>query len=111
MITKLENYHKFTAGASPLPAGAIPLAGGPGGSLVCLMPAGRWVNFQAGVIKNLPPETQNEVMKVVLPLVGSTAQEAADKLGVSRRTVESWRSGQSKISVAAALRLAELLSS
>ncbi len=110
MITKLENYHTFTAGAFPLPAGAIPLAGGPGGSLVCFMPSGRWVNFQAAVIKTMPPETQKEVMKLIVSQLGGNAAKAAEALGFAHGRIQNLQSGHAAMTVKTAWAIAERLS-
>jgi len=42
----------------------------------------------------MPPDTQREVMHVLIEQLGGTAATAADRLGVSPRTVEAWRSGK-----------------
>jgi len=109
-MKKITNYHNWLKGAAPLPAGAIPMAGHTNGAIVCLMPTGRWIKWQYGVSKNLPPETQKEVMEVVIKEMGGTAQSTADKLSVSRRTVESWRSRASILPIGVSYKIAEILS-
>ncbi len=60
-----------------------------------------------GVIHARPPATQKAVMEVVISDLGGTAQAMAEKVGVSRRTVESWRSGASPLPIRVAYRIAE----
>lgn len=106
-LSPITNYHRWLKGSAPLPAGAVPLAAEPSGGLICLMPTGRWIHWLGGVIASRPPETQRDVMDVVVAALGGTAATAAAVLDVSPRTVEAWRSGRAALTTKAAYQIAE----
>lgn len=111
-LRPIRDIDRQLAGLCPLPAGAIPLAAPEEGGLVCLFPGGVWRLWLGGVLSSLPPEIQPEVMRVVLGQLGCTSAGLADLLGISRRTVESWRSsasGSRMMMVENGLRIATLL--
>jgi len=58
----------------------------------------------------MPPETQKDVMLVLIDQLGGSTAKAAEKLGVSARTVESWRQGKSALPMAKAYEIAEFIS-
>jgi len=107
-MNPIRNFEKWLTGSSPLPAGAVPLAGENGG-LVCLMPTGRWILWLGGVSSSKPDETQKAVMETVVGQLGGTAESTAEALGVSRRTVEAWRSGRARLPIRSAYAIAEKL--
>lgn len=107
-LNPITSWHKWIQGTAPLPAGAVPLAGETAG-LVCLMPTGRWIMWLGGVMSSKPPETQREVMEVIISQLGGTAAATAEALDVSRRTVEAWRTGAAKLPIKAAYQIAEKL--
>ncbi len=113
MITKLDNMAKFFAGRTPLPAGAVPLAGEDDkiSSCICLTPPGRWVRWWSGTrsIESLPPSTQRDVIAVLVEQLGGTSAAAANTLGISARTVEAWRSGKAPLPIKAAYMIAETI--
>lgn len=108
----LSQLGKALKGYSPLPAGAIPLAEDKPGSMVCLMPTGRWVRWWPGTrsLESLPAKIQQAVMDVVVEQLGGTAAATAKNLGVSPRTVEAWRSGKAALPSKSAMGIAEALS-
>jgi transcriptional regulator with XRE-family HTH domain len=57
----------------------------------------------------MPPETQRGVMNALISQLGGTAAATADKLGVSARTVEAWRSGKASLPIKSAYAIAEAL--
>jgi len=63
-----------------------------------------------GVMHSRPVDTQKHVMEVLVSEMGGTAEKMADKVGVSRRTVESWRSGKSPLPISKGFEIAEILS-
>jgi len=109
-LTKITGYALWLKGTAPLPAGAVPLAVNGMAGLVCLMPTGRWVSWLGGVMTSMPPETQKYVMDLLVDQMGGTAEKMADNLGVSRRTVESWRSRNNLLPIVKAFEIAEILS-
>jgi transcriptional regulator with XRE-family HTH domain len=48
-------------------------------------------------------------MEVIIGQLGGTAAATADKLGVSARTVEAWRSGKAPLPIKSAYAIAETL--
>lgn len=107
-LKPISNFDKWTQGTAPLPAGAVPLAAETFG-IVCLMPTGRWIMWLGGVIHSRPPNTQRAVMEVIISQMGGTAAATAEKLGVSPRTVEAWRSGKAPLTAKSAFAIAEAL--
>ena len=99
------------AGRNPLPAGAVPLAEDAPGSVICLMPNGRWIRWWPGTrsMESMPPETQRAVMEVVIGQLGGTAATVGATLDVSPRTVEAWRSGKAPLPIKTAYAIAEAL--
>jgi DNA-binding XRE family transcriptional regulator len=110
-MTPIPHLARHLAGRHPLPAGAVPLASDKPGSLVCMMPCGRWIRWWPGTrsIEPMPPETSKAVAAMLVEHLGGTSARAAVGIGVSTRTVEAWRSGRAKMALATALRIAELL--
>ena len=93
-LKPIDKTAGYFAGTSPLPAGAIPMAAHDiGVGIVCLMPTGSWITWQAGVIKNAHPETQKEVIAMTTSFFGG-ADKTADRFGISRRTIEGWAQGR-----------------
>ena len=113
MITPLSNIAKFFAGKTPLPSGAVPLASESESPIacVCLMPNGRWIRWWPATrsLESMPPETQRGVMGAIIGQLGGTAPAAAEKLDVSARTVEAWRSGKSPLPIKVAYAISEVL--
>ena len=93
-LKPIDKTAGYFAGTSPLPAGAIPMAAHDiGVGIVCLMPTGSWITWQAGVIKNAHPETQKEVIAMTTSFFGG-ADKTADRFGISSRTIEGWSQGR-----------------
>lgn len=112
VLRPIRDIDRQLAGLCPLPAGAIPLAAPESGGLVCLFPGGVWRLWLGGVLSSLPPEIQPEVMRVVLGQLGTTSAGLAERLEISPRTVESWRSvssGSRMMTPETGLRIAALL--
>lgn len=99
------------AGHTSLPAGATPLAEDAPGSIVCLMPSGRWLRWWPGTrsMESMPPDTQCGAMEVVISQLGGTAAAVGSALSVSPRTVEAWRSGKAPLPIKSAYAIAEAL--
>ena len=110
-MEKINGIAKYYIGQRRLPAGAVPLASDGHAAIVCLGAAGSWVRWWPadGVIQTMPPKTIRAVMEVVINELGGTAKATAEKIDVSPRTVEAWRGGSAKMSIAAAYRIAEEL--
>ena len=109
--TPLPTITRHHHGRAPLPSGAVPLAEDAPGSSVCLMPTGRWIRWWPGTrsIESMPPDTQKLVMGCIVAKLGGTAAKAAERLGVSTRTVEAWRCGRAPLPIQAAYAIAEIL--
>lgn len=107
-LKPISNFDRWIQGTAPLPAGAVPLAAETFG-VVCLMPSGRWIMWLGGVIHSRPPETQRSVMEVVIGLLGGTAAAVGERLAISPRTVEAWRSGKAPLPIKSAYAIAETL--
>jgi transcriptional regulator with XRE-family HTH domain len=73
------------------------------------MPSGRWIMWLGGVIHTRPPETQRAVMEVLVSQLGGTAAAVAERLGISARTVEAWRSGKAPLPIKSAYAIGEAL--
>ena len=103
---------KSIAGGRRLPAGAVPLASVDHSDMVCLMPGGRWIKWWAAdsLMQSMPPRTQKAVMLVLIEQLGGSTAVAAEKIGVSSRTVESWRQGKSPLPISKAYQIAEIIS-
>lgn len=104
----ISGFDRWIQGTAPLPAGAVPLAAETFG-IICLMPNGKWIHWLGGVIASRPAYTQQEVLDVVISQLGGTAAATADKLGVSARTVEAWRSGKAPLPIKAAYLIAKAM--
>ena len=109
MTSDPKQIRLYLSGERRLPAGAIPLAVGDAGGLVCHLPGGRWHLWLGGVLSSMPPETQRDVVAAVARQLGVTSAGLAERLGVSPRTVETWRSGRYPLTSKTAYRLAALL--
>ena len=107
-VKPISNFNRWIQGTAPLPAGAVPLAAESAG-LVCLMPSGRWIMWLGGVIHLRPPETQRAVMEVIVGALGGTAAAVGERLAISPRTVEAWRSGKAPLPIKSAYAIAETL--
>ena len=107
-LKPISNFDRWIQGTAPLPAGAVPLAAETFG-IVCIMPTGRWIMWLANCIHQRPSTIQREVMEVVITQLGGTAAAVADKLTISPRTVEAWRSGKAPLPIKAAYSIAEAL--
>lgn len=107
-LKPISGYDRWIQGTAPLPSGAVPLAAETFG-MVCLMPNGRWIMWLGGVIHSRPPETQRAVMEVIIGLLGGTAATVAERLAISPRTVEAWRSGKAPLPIKSAYAIAETL--
>ena len=107
-INKIAKYY---IGHHRLPAGAVPLASENMAAIVCLTPPGRWIRWWPadGLSQPLPATAQREVLETVIAQLGGTAASAADRLGVSPRTVEAWRCGKAALPIRAAYEIAEKL--
>lgn len=105
----IKNPARFLDGRERLPAGATPLVEDVLSGLICLTPSGRWIRFQAQNIQALPEETQKHVIDVLVNQLGGTSAAMAERLGVSPRTVEAWRSGKAALPPKAAYEIAQQL--
>lgn len=108
-LKPLTNLAKYIRGSLPLPAGCVPLAQEGISGHVCLGPNGRWWLWMGGVTSSMPPETQRAVMEVVIGQLGGTSAAAAERLDVSPRTIEGWRSGKAPLPIKSAYAIAEAL--
>lgn len=107
-ITKIPEW---LIGRRRLPAGALPLATETGMQMICLMPTGRWIRWWPAdsLIQQMPPDTQKAVMLVLIEQLGGSTAKAAEKLGVSTRTVEAWRQGKNPLPIGKAYEITELI--
>jgi DNA-binding transcriptional regulator YdaS (Cro superfamily) len=110
-MTPITNFEKWLQGQRKLPAGAVPLAADPAGSVVALTAFGTWIRWAGTIsIQSMPPSTQKGVMTVLVGQMGGTSAAMAERLKVSPRTVEAWRSGKSPLPISKGLKIAEILS-
>lgn len=110
-MTPITNFEKWLQGQRKLPAGAVPLAADPVGSVVALTPYGDWIRWAGTLsIQSMPRDTQKGVMDVLVSQFGGTSAAMAERLGVSPRTVEAWRSGKSPLPISKAYEIAQILS-
>jgi transcriptional regulator with XRE-family HTH domain len=58
----------------------------------------------------MPHSTQKDVVAVLVGQLGGTSAKMADRLSVSPRTVEAWRSGKSPLPISKAYEIAQILS-
>ena len=107
-----RNLQKYLAGKLPLPAGFVPLAHA-ATRLVGINADGYWTDFykkiHAVVIAPRQVEYQRMVMALVVLTLGGTSAKAAKAIGVSPRTVESWRCGRKRLTVEKALVIARAM--
>lgn len=110
-MSPASNLSKALAGRTPLPAGAVPLAEDKPGSVICLMPSGRWLRWWPGTrsMESMPEDTQRAVVDVLVSQLGGSAAKAGEALGISPRTVEAWRSGKAPLPIKSAFAIAETL--
>ena len=110
-MTPITNFEKWLQGQRKLPAGAVPLAADPCGSVVALTAFGTWIRWAGTVsIQSMPPSTQKGVMAVLVSQMGGTSAKMAERLSISPRTVEAWRSGKSPLPMSKALEIAKTIS-
>lgn len=100
---------KWLDGAYRLPAGWIPLAMTDEGHAVCMTVEMRWYIWKPGAscLYVAPAGTQQQVVAMVCEQFGGT-KALAEKLGISHRTMEGFRSGV-HLSVRIAYQLALLM--
>ena len=108
--TNIADLKLWLQGKHLLPAGAVPLAMRDEHTLVCLTPSGDWISW----IPNTPaldmtPSTQRNVMDLMVENLGGTAAKMAEALGISRRTVESWRGEYAQLPIGKAFQIAKIL--
>ena len=60
-------------------------------------------------MESMPPDTQRAAMEVIVSQLGGTASSVAERLAVSPRTVEAWRSRKAPLPVKSAYAIAEAL--
>jgi len=104
----IENYAEYFGGKYKLPAGAIPLARINAG-LVCILPSGRWMTWENGLIRFQPATIQKQVLDLLIPAIWGTAAGLAERLDMSARTIESWRSKKTPIPMKSAHKIANEL--
>mgnify|MGYP003903144747 CR=1 FL=1 len=109
-MTTLRDTSPYLLGHHPLPAGAVPVCTDQPGSVICQTPHGHWIRWWPGTrsIESVSPQLQREIVRTVVEELGGTLQ-AAEKLRVSRRTIEQWRCARSVLPCKAAIDIASLL--
>lgn len=109
-MTPIHDARAFLNGAHRLPAGAIPLCYDETGGLICQTPNNQWIRWSelTRKIEEMPQEIQRPVLRVLVDRLGGT-QELAKKLGISTRTIETWRVGRAPLPCKAAENIAVLL--
>lgn len=98
-----RNLKKYLAGKLPLPAGFVPLVKINEG-ILGLHSSGHWFHFysaprQNGTVSIPLSVAQTTAMSVAVKALGGTSAKAAKAIGVSPRTVESWRCGRNRLTV------------
>lgn len=94
-----RNLKKYLDGKLPLPAGFIPLVCGRSVA-ICISPYGWSVwNKWSKWIDAAPKQAQRMAMDEAVRLLGGTSAKAAKAIGVSPRTVESWRCGRKRLTI------------
>ncbi len=89
------NPAKYLAGKHRLPAGAVPLATDQPGSVLATTPHNRWIRWWETDSLNqaVSNSIQAPVVAAICAALGGT-KAMAEKLEVSPRTVEAWRSAR-----------------
>jgi hypothetical protein len=107
-----KNLSKYLAGKLPLAAGFVPLVELKG-KLVGVLATGQWCNYYRKERECSTTEHwqayQRQVMALVVLTLGGTSAKAAAAIGVSPRTVESWRCGRKRLTVEKALVIARAM--
>lgn len=113
-MNKPRNLKKFLDGKLPLPAGFVPLAEyGNQSALLCLAACDAWFHLIPKRKEFLHigkhPIHQKDAMQAVIATLGGTSAKAAKAIGVSPRTVESWRCGRKRLTVERAYEIAQAM--
>jgi transcriptional regulator with XRE-family HTH domain len=112
-MTPFSRFTKLLLGELPFPAGAVPLSMSGAGTACCLLANGRWGVWTEGMPLTDPEASQQQIQIAVLNALvrglGGSAKLMALRIGVSKRTVESWRSGRSPLPIEMAYKIALLL--
>jgi hypothetical protein len=104
-----KNLRKYLDGKLPLPAGFVPLLSGTSVA-ICITPSGWMIwNKWSKVVAEAPKQAQRMAMDEAVRLLGGTSAKAAAAIGVSPRTVESWRCGRKRLTVERAYEIARAM--
>ena len=107
-----RNLKKYLDGKLPLPAGFMPLAELKG-RLVGVIATGEWCDYYRKDREIYATEHwqayQRQVVALVVLSLGGTSAKAAQAIGVSPRTVESWRCGRKRLTVERAYEIARAM--
>jgi hypothetical protein len=109
-----KNLNKYLDGKLPLPAGFVPLQARSSGHLSGVCAKNGWANystrFKSGVTPHSMQATeQARVFESIITTLGGTSAKAAAAIGVSPRTVESWRCGRKRLTVEKAYVIAQAM--
>lgn len=101
---------RYLAGDFRLPAGAIPLVTTHDDWVICQTAHGYWIRFSplAGEPVKLPRSAQKQILVCLIEAFGGM-QAMADRLNVSTRTIEAWRSTRATLPLKVADDIAHLL--
>jgi len=104
-----KNLRKYLEGKLPLPAGFVPLLCGKSVA-ICITPSGWMIwNKWSKVIADAPKQAQRMAMDEAVQTLGGTSAKAAKAIGVSPRTVESWRCGRKRLTIERAYDIARAM--
>lgn len=111
-----KNLRKYLDGKLPLPAGFVPL-GEIRTRLYGVSATGEWADFyrnegakaQSFYVTEFWQPYQRQAMALVVMTLGGTSAKAAKAIGVSPRTVESWRCGRKRLTVERAYEIARAM--
>ncbi len=100
-----KKLRSYLDGKLPLPAGFVPLAAYVKDQFILgILPNGNWIR-----LLGTAPVWQRQSMEVVIATLGGTSAKAAAAIGVSPRTVESWRCGRKRLTVERAYEIARAM--
>ncbi len=107
-----KNLKKYLDGKLPFPAGFVPLAE-ESSRLICVDAFSMWRTFcpkkKSQSLAFPMWQWQRDAMESIVATLGGTSAKAAAAIGVSPRTVESWRCGRKRLTVERAYEIARAM--
>jgi hypothetical protein len=107
-----RNLKKYLDGKLPLPAGFVPLAQD-GECIIGINPQSDWYEYYPKekdfAVVLAQTACHRIIMSIIVAALGGTSAKAAAAIGVSPRTVESWRCGRKRLTVERAYEIAQAM--